>query len=132
MFELYDFQPALSPEDFDRICKEDGIKKKYNLTKVIKKDADVQAKLMRGMIICGHCDKPFHSNLNKKPTAVGVTSYYRYRCATKGCSFQGKSIRAKVVIEAASEFIRSHPLATKRGYDRYVKDMQRIVEIKQR
>lgn len=122
-FENYDFVPAVSVEDFNKLCKQDGITKGFTLTNLVKKQ-DIQANLMREMITCAGCNKYLHPNITKKPK----TSYLNYRCTTPTCVRFNKSVRTKVILAAVYDFLNKHPFANKKAYDRYVPEMERIIK----
>lgn len=64
--------------------------------------------------------------------STGVTKgYFYYRCDTQGCERKGKSVRAKVIMEAAYDFLNKHPLASKKGYSHYKKQMAKVFEQQQ-
>jgi DNA invertase Pin-like site-specific DNA recombinase len=122
LLEKYPFVPCVSVEDFEANCKVDGIKKSYKLTEVIKERGDIQANLMRRMVICGHCNRPMSTGITKQ--------YYYFRCDTIGCQAKGKSTRGKVVMEAAYAFLDNHPLKTVEGYQRYTDEMAKLAAVK--
>ena len=122
LMEKYPFVPCVSVEEFEKICKEDGIRKSYKLTEVIKERGDIQANLMRRMVICGHCNRPMSTGITKQ--------YYYFRCDTIGCPAKGKSTRAKVIMEAAYAFLDNHPLKTVEGYQHYAAEMAKLAAVK--
>lgn len=126
--EHYDFTPIITPAEWERICKEDGEDSRYRLAKVAMSD-EKQANLMRGMVVCGDCSQPFSSGLTSKRTKTGkLTTYYYYRCNTPECPFRNKSVRAKVVVNAAIEYYKAHPFSKKKGYEIYKKDMEKQLQ----
>jgi RNase P subunit RPR2 len=127
LFEQYDFVPAVDVADFERIRGNEGIRRDYKLTEIIKQRGEIKADLMRGMIICGHCGRTMATGLTSKKLPDGVRHYFYYRCDTIDCKAKGKSVRAKVIMEAAYAFLKKYPLATNKGYARYVKEMERVL-----
>ena len=120
LFEKYNFVPAVSVENFEVLCKIEGVKKDYVVVAAVKSKAGVRADLMRGMVMCSHC---------KNAMSTGITKdLFYYRCDTHGCKSHGKSTRAKVILTAAKHFINNHPLATEEGYGRYVAQMEKRFE----
>lgn len=126
LFEKYDFVPVVSVEDFDKLCKQDGIKKGFTLTNLISKPDGVKADLMREMVTCAGCNRYLYANITTKPKQG--RSYFNFRCTTPTCTRFNKSIRAKVILAAVYDFLNKHPFANKKAYDRYVPEMKRIIE----
>lgn len=127
LFEKYDFVPVISAEDFDRLCKQDGITKGFTLTNIIKKPGDIKADLMREMVTCAGCNQ--HMSTGITTNSKKKAHYFYFRCDTPTCKRFKKSVRAKVILEAIYDFLEKHPLATKKSYDRYVPEMKRIIEL---
>ncbi len=125
LFEKYDFVPAISVEDFDTLCKQDGIKKGFTLTSHISKPDGIKADLMREMVTCAGCNRYLHANITTKPKQG--KNYFNFRCLTPTCRQFNKSIRAKVILAAIYDFLDKHPFANKASYDRYVPEMKRII-----
>jgi DNA invertase Pin-like site-specific DNA recombinase len=128
LFEKYDFQPIITPDEFDRLASRDGINKKFTLAEAIKPKGSIKADLLRGMVICGACTRPMSTGITPKKTKEGSTSYFYFRCDTKDCRYKGKSIRAKNVLAAAYEFLDGHPMNLRDGYESYVREMNRLIE----
>lgn len=126
----YNFQPIITPDEFDMLAKEDGINKKFTLSEVIKPKGSVKADLMRGMVICGGCNRPRSAGITPKKTKTGTTNYFLYRCDTVGCKYKGKSIRAKEVLAAAYAFLDSHPMNFEKGYAAYKRDMEHQIGVR--
>jgi site-specific DNA recombinase len=126
--EKYDFVPAVSVKGFTLINKIDGFNKDIKLGKHIKPKDSIQADLMRGMVICADCNKPMVAGITVKKYKNGnTTKYFYYRCATKKCPNQGKSVRAKLIIDAAIKFLVDHPLNDEKSYQHYKTEMKKIV-----
>ncbi len=129
LFQKYDFMPAVSVEDFEKLCKQDGITKGFTLTNLIKKE-DTKADLMREMVICAGCNHFLYPNITTKPKED--KRYFNFRCKTPDCKRYNKSVRAKVILAAVYDFLNKHPFANKAAYDRYVPEMERIIEERNR
>lgn len=127
--DKYDFKPVITPDDFDKVAHgTDGVQKAFRLTEAVKPKGSVQADLMRGMVICGECRGSMSTGLTSKKNKKGkLTQYFYYRCDTIDCKYKGKSIRAKVVIDAACDYIESHPLRMLEGYESYKADMGKVI-----
>jgi site-specific DNA recombinase len=121
LFEKYDFTPAVSIEDFERLFKNDGEKVGIDLKKIINPRTDTKAALMRQFVLCGHCGKFMSTGITK--------GKYYFRCDTpkKVCPMHGKSTRAKVVLDALYAYLEGHPLTTEKGYKHYVAEMGRVL-----
>ena len=126
LFEKFDFQPIITPEEFDTLAKENGPHKKFRLADVIKPKGSIMADLMRGMVICGGCRHPMSTGITPKKLPDGVRRYFYFRCDTLDCKYKGKSIRAKNVLDAAYAFLDGHPMNLERGYAAYTREMERL------
>ena len=71
---------------------------------------------------CGFCNKSFSSGLTPKILKSGLVKYYLYKCETDGCGFKGKSVRAKVILDFAEEFLSTHLFTTQSNYGHFVKE----------
>jgi site-specific DNA recombinase len=126
--DKYDFVPVVSVDDFMKINNIRSINKDMKLAKVIKPKGSIKADLMRGMVICADCNKPMVASITPKTTKGGKrTNYFYYRCATKKCPRQGKSVRAKLVIDAAIAFLENHPLNSIEAFEHYQKEMRKVL-----
>lgn len=125
LLEKYDFEPIVTPEEFDSITKGNHINRHLKLSEVIHPRGQVKAALMRGMVLCAACGRALSVGITPKKLPTGTKHYYYFRCDTRGCRFRGKSVRAKVVLAAAFEYLNSHPMAHQRGYELYVKQAER-------
>jgi site-specific DNA recombinase len=132
LFEKYDFIPAVDAVDMERLLIKDGVRKSYNITDIVKPRGSIKADLMRGMVVCSDCNRAMSTGITKKTTTKGTTRYFYYRCDTKKCKRKGKSVRAKVVMEAAYNFLNKHPLASKKGYSHYQSQMAKVFESQQK
>lgn len=121
--EFYDFVPVVTVDEFLKINKvKDLADPKLASSIMVKSRESTKADLLRSMVFCGFCSKPFSSGLTPKTLKSGKIFYYYYKCETDGCEFKDKSIRAKVVIEAATNFLAEHLFTTQDNYERYVED----------
>lgn len=127
LFEKYDFVPAVDVADFERIRGNEGIRRDYKLTEVIRPRGEIKADLMRGMVVCGHCSRAMATGITSKELPSGPKHYFYYRCDTIDCKAKGKSVRAKLIMEAAYAFLNKYPLATGKGYKRYVTEMEKVL-----
>ena len=120
--EFYDFQAAISVDNFLRINHVKDLGDPKLLSSIMVKSRDTtKADLLRGIVYCGYCHKPFGSGITPKKLVDGtVRNYYYYRCITEGCPFINKSIRAKVVIDHATHFLGQHLFTTESNYEHYV------------
>lgn len=124
--EKFSFEPIITPPEFDLLVREEGINKKFRLTEIIKPQGSVKANLMRGMVLCGCCNRPMSTGITPKKLPSGTRHYFYYRCDTHGCAYRGKSVRAKVILEAAYAFLDSHPMNFNKGYEAYRREMSRL------
>jgi len=128
--ELYDFEPMLSVDDFLKINKIDSLNSSKILAIKSPKGDGVKANFLRSIVYCGHCDKSLTSMLiDKKKDDVIFESRYYYKCETVGCIMEGKSAKAKYVIDAAQSFLSDHFFVTKNNYDVFIRNAK--LQIKQ-
>ena len=126
--EYYDFEPVISEEDFFKVNKVHNFtSKKLISSQRATSTNKVKANLLRGIVICGSCSKPFSSGItSKKQTNGTVKQYYYYKCETVGCEIKKKNVRAKVPVEVAIEFLNGHLFTTRENYDNYVQEAKSI------
>ncbi len=129
--DKYDFSPMITVNDYYKLNKHDI----YDSSKIIAtnriKRTETQANLLRGMVYCGHCKKPFTSMLiPKKVNGELVSTRYYYKCENKACELYGKSAPAKTVIKAASDFFAKYLFTTQDNYDSYIKNAKEEIRIK--
>lgn len=125
LFEKYDFVPAISYDDFERLYKAEGKSIDFELADVFAPHPEKKATLLNGMVICGHCMKPMYPSITTKEKKDGTkTRYYYFDCKHEDCG--KKRVRAKVVLQAAYAFLDKHPIGTKAGYTHYVTEMERL------
>lgn len=127
--EEFNFVPMITPDEFLRINKASPLKKTFQLVRNGRKADTVRANLLRGIVYCGDCKIPMHSGISSKTNTKGqkVERYY-YRCDTKDCAT--KNVRAKVVIDFVCDFFEKHTLATKKAYNAYTKEMERLIALR--
>ncbi|MBI2473381.1 recombinase family protein [Candidatus Uhrbacteria bacterium] len=121
LFDKYDFVPAVSIDDFERLYKSEGEKMGIDLKKILNPRVQIKAALMQQFVTCGRCGKFMSTGITK--------GKYYFRCDSPKAVFpmHGKSTRAKVVLDALYEFLEHHPLITNAGYKHYVAEMQHIL-----
>ncbi len=124
--EAYNFVPAVSVDDFFAINKNSPFSRAFKLARKQYKPESIKADLMRGMVICEGCQQPMSAGLTSKKTSEGKRQYFYYRCETSECPFQNKSVRAKVIIDAACEFLSNHNFTSRAAYDHYVQEMKAV------
>lgn len=125
--EAYDFIPTVTVEEFLKINRLKDItqlsNRKFRLSEVMQKD-DVSADLMRGMIICGHCNEKMVAGITKKKTKTTLIKYFYYRCDSPGCLKRGKSIKPRIITKFASELLQGIGLSSRDTYGRYLKEFK--------
>jgi DNA invertase Pin-like site-specific DNA recombinase len=106
----YDFVPMIEVDDFYKINQVTSLSSNKILSIQKKKDSDIRANLLRGMVFCGACDMSMSSMvIDKKKGGEIYESRYYYKCETEGCVMCGKSARAAIVLEAAHRpFLNMH------------------------
>lgn len=98
----YDFTPMIDVDDFYKINRITSLDSSKILSIQKKKDSDVRANLLRGMVFCGACNMSMSSMvIDKKKDGEIYESRYYYKCETEGCIMCGKSARAAIVLNAA-------------------------------
>lgn len=121
---LYGFEPMVTVEEFFKINKISNLNSsKLVASMVVKQNRDTKANVMRGSVVCGHCNKNLTSSITPKPLPTGETRwYYYYKCETKMCVFYGKSVRAKVIVDYAIQFLSTHLFTTKDNHKKYMEN----------
>jgi DNA invertase Pin-like site-specific DNA recombinase len=121
--EIYDFEPAITVDDYFKINKIDPATAK--VTSIYSSKSSVRnADLFRQGVFCGHCRQSMTSMMlpkRDKHTKELLLYRYYYRCETEGCPMKDKSARAKVIIETASKFFNDYLFVTDSNYAEYVK-----------
>ena len=127
--EIYPFEPMLSVGDFLKINRIESLDSPKILTINKPKGGNIRANFLRGIVYCGHCGKSLTSMLiDKKKDGTVYESRYYYKCETVGCEMEGKSAKAKYVIDAAQAFLSAYLFVTRSNYDTFVKNAK--IEIK--
>ncbi len=123
--EKFNFKPIITPEEFERLTTESGIHKNFRLANSVKSRDFVKANLMRGMVVCVTCGRNRSTGITSRPTRKGVNNIFYFRCDTPGCRYKGESVRARVILEAAYDFLDSHKINFKQGYEAYLHQMKK-------
>jgi transcription elongation factor Elf1 len=119
LIEKYDFEPAVSAENFLMINKaKDFMSSKFKSAITSPKEG-AQADLLRGLIYCQHCGKSLSSGITVKKDV----NYYRYRCETDGCKMKNKGPRAKTVTDFAINYLDEYRFTTQSNYENYAKEV---------
>lgn len=109
-------------DDFLKINKIENLDSPKILALNRPKGGDIRANFLRGIVYCGHCQKSLTSMLiDKKKDGKVFESRYYYKCETVGCEMEGKSAKAKYVIDAAQSFLSTYLFVTKDNYDVFMK-----------
>ena len=121
--EYYDFTPVVTVEEFFGVNKiKDFTSAKLVSSMMSNKRETTKANLLRGIVCCGYCNGQFTSGLTSKQLKVGKVLYYVYRCETEGCEYNGKGVRANVVLEYAYEFLGTHLFTTQSNYGHFIEE----------
>lgn len=130
LFDLYDFVPMITVEEFLKINKVKNFNRALKLAGVGSKE-NIKADLMRGMIICGECGEKMTAGITTKQSKTGKINYFYYRCDNQDCKNRGKSIRARVIVNSIVSFLNDHKFTTPKIYQHYKAEMKRIIEQRQ-
>jgi len=119
LLEEYDFQSTITVNEYLKINKIDSLdsSKVYAINK--PKGGEIFANLFRGGVVCGACNEPMTSMVTNKRNKVTGEKYdyrYYYKCENGHCNFNGKSIRAKSIIDTAEAFFNSYLFINKSNY----------------
>lgn len=112
-----DFEPMVTVDEYKAINSD-------LLPKSPRKDR--RATLLNNKVICGYCHKPYHAGITVKPKQK--REYFYYRCTNNKCSQHNKSIRAKVVVNYAVDYLRGVTYDTEAMYKHYQGEMVGIVK----
>lgn len=115
LIELYDFEPAVTAEDFLMINKAKGFMSPRFKSSITSPKEGAQADLLRGLVYCDDCNKSLSSGITTKRNA----NYYRYRCETDGCKMKNKGPRAKIITDYAIDYLDEYRFTTKSNYENY-------------
>lgn len=120
--DFYDFTPMVSIDEFFKINKiKEFTSSKLVSSMMSNKRENTKANLLRRIILCGYCNKPFSSGLTSKDLVKkGTIFYYNYKCETEGCEFRGKSVRANKILTYAYSFLDKHLFTTQNNYEHFV------------
>lgn len=121
--EKYQFVPALSVEEFLKINKL-TLSKAFRLAKKFYPPQTIKADLFRGLVTCGQCNEIMSSGITTKPK-VGK-SYFYFRCETESCPVKNKSVRAKVIVDSACEYLEEHQITGTKAYEHYKKETAKV------
>jgi|JI10StandDraft_1071094.scaffolds.fasta_scaffold125674_2 DNA invertase Pin-like site-specific DNA recombinase len=117
----YEFEPLISVDDFMKINKVSDLRSsKLASAIMVKNPRTTKAKLLRGMVKCGYCDKPFSSSITSKKLKDGKKHYYYYKCETETCVFKNRSVRARVVLDMIIDFFNTYHFTTQNNYEVHV------------
>lgn len=126
--ENYDFVPVISEIDFLKINQGDK-KLPFRLKNRHSAPHKIKADFLRGLVTCWYCKRKMSSSITNKHSKRGkITSYYYYRCDTKGCEKKGKSIRAKVVIKFLENWFNEADFSNPQIYSYFTKEMGRVIK----
>lgn len=119
LLEEYDFQSVITVDEYLKINKIDSLdsSKVYAINK--PKGGEIFANLFRGRVICGACNESMTSMVtNKRNKTTGEKYDYRYyyKCENRYCNLNGKSIRAKTIIDTAEVFFKEYLFIKKSNY----------------
>jgi DNA invertase Pin-like site-specific DNA recombinase len=122
LMPLYDFQQAISVEDFLKINKTSSLSStKLVSSMVVKSKETTRANYLRGIVYCGHCHKAFSSGITTKKLKDGSTDErYYYRCETLTCPFRNKSVPSTQVTWYVYNYLKDHRFTTQENYDYWI------------
>lgn len=124
---LNDFVPMIDVSLFLRINNLKDQKELFALARRYREDT--LADLMRGKIICGHCNQPYSSGITTKKkkdnTGKIIDKEYRYyyRCENTKCSLYNKSIPPRTYLSFAYDLFKNNLsiFNNKKAFNIYVK-----------
>ncbi len=126
LIEKFDFKPMISVKEYESITEESGVKqKRFNLSEAIRSSDTTKADFIRGMVTCAACGQKMSTGLTSKKNKSGLTRYFYFRCDTPKCKYEDKSVRGKVILDAAIHFLRTHRLDEEKAYAHYLEEMKR-------
>lgn len=118
--EIYEFEPAISEEDYWKVQKLSYRKIKLP---VGKRKAFYP---LRMMVKCAYCDKFMWVG----PSSGRQKKYLYYRCDNENCSRGKKSIRAKHIFNFIYEFLDGGLNLTEKEYNEYHSNLTKITDQK--
>lgn len=114
--EFYEFQPMVTQTDFLSVQKS----RKNYIKQQVKHEFP-----FRGFVLCAEC----HENRIAAPSKGKNDVYLYYRCDTQGCSQKGKSVRARVIIDAIYEILMTSFDSQSIDREQLEKDMKLVHRI---
>lgn len=133
LVKAYDFEPAITVDNFLKINKVDSLDSSKILAVSRPRGGNIRADLLRGKIYCSACRKTLTSMLiDKKDKETGeiIQSRYYYKCETEGCEMEGSSARAGLIIDAAQQFFHDYLFVTKDNFDYFIEEIKRSAKQK--
>lgn len=97
-----------------------------------RRQEDIKANFLRGIVFCAACDEVMSAGITPKKNKRGITRYFYYRCDNEDCPRHDKSVRAKVILDYARDFLEKKPFSSKRAYDHYAEEMPRVAAERER
>ncbi len=124
--DVYPFEPLVSVADF---CKINRITTEDFAFRGITSKKTKQQTLLRGLLTCGHCNRPLTSAMthkyNKDRTQKRI--YYYYRCDnTSNSRCRKNTFRAYTLMDSIYELLDKHLFVTEESFSSYVAEMQRV------
>lgn len=123
---IYDFIPMITVEEFMSINKLNNEKEIFKLANKFNIGNNQRANLLNGKVICNKCGEKRTSVVQSKKSKTNTSFYYYYRCDTKGCSDNGKGIRAHIIIRFIKNYLNTKPYSNSKAYKAYLEEMKRI------
>lgn len=123
--DLYDFTAVVTEDEWKKLCPMETAAPNSQVSRLYRSSKyQVEADLLRRIVICGYCSRPMSSGITTKKRIDGSKEYrYYYRCETRDCSFKNKSVRGKVVMDFIYSFFESFVFATEEAYANYQKEL---------
>ncbi|MBD3244758.1 MAG: hypothetical protein GF335_02075 [Candidatus Moranbacteria bacterium] len=114
----------ITVKEYLQINKFDDINKAFKLKKS-QRDG-IKADLMRGMIKCGECKNPLTAGITtKKLKNEKLKRYLYYKCESKGCKMQNKSVRARIITNWVYDYFEKHKFKNKSLYEHYLSQVKK-------
>ena len=126
MTDVYDFVPVVTEEEWKVISPLETAAPNSQVSRLYRsRHHFIEADLLRRIVVCGYCDRPMSTGITTKKLPNKQKSYrFYYRCESKGCSFEGKSVRAKVVIDFIYSFFEHFIFASEDAYKRHCEEIK--------
>lgn len=118
--QLYDFEPAVTEEDFFEIQQLNYRRIKPN------KPHKVAFYPFRQMVCCAYCD----SSMVVAPSSGSSKRYLYFRCDNTNCTRKKRSIRAKVVVDFIYDLLHEGLNFSEKEYKDYLKNITIISDKK--